>query len=621
MKIFINYKKTWLSITTAIFLTAISIGFYACKKPTDGVNVIVNTGTLSKSPVLIHFTNANLISTTQPGDFSVSITGKDSAMVQMDGGGTKFAASHGFLPLSLTRAAHPSTSTPATFNVTANVPGFTPITQTITLSNDTVTKVYEIKLIEYANPAAGTTALVSSATLNSGATTGVVNLTTPTTASVAQNATLSIPAGTQMLDANGSVINAGNLAVNIVQFAPSTPSIINSFPGGMKADLALDQNGKPIPGGVNFVTGGMLAINMTAGNTPVKSFSKPVSMSIELQPGVTNFANGNTIAVGDTIPLWSYNENTGIWKKEGTATAYLDGSNKLAAKANISHLSYWNLDWSWGSFGGYNTTNRQFSINLTPGGSATVGNWNGLYEVELQTPYGNYLAGFHSYQPQYDYFQSQYIYYYNYYWYGYNYSWYGYYYATNYSKYGFGLANLPSTTQAKVAVYDIINGYTKVGESAVFNPLTTNSVSVNVTTPPPPDYVNVQFNIKGRCSSKSIDVGVSGWFYLWDYTAATRGQRAYSYIYIYNGVIYNYSYNNNTQLGSTNGQLSGSLKMVNGDLYYLESWNNNSWYSTSFTFTKQGFTLPANNTISGSVAYNSNTNTSTVNAVFNVNCN
>src|SRR5580698_3386843 len=85
----------FLSVIALLIILALN----SCTKPNDHISLIVNESTLSKSPVLLHFSNANTSSAVQPGDFNVSISGKDSALVQMDGGTTNFAASHGFLPL------------------------------------------------------------------------------------------------------------------------------------------------------------------------------------------------------------------------------------------------------------------------------------------------------------------------------------------------------------------------------------------------------------------------------------------------------------------------------------------------------------------------------------------
>lgn len=603
-------RRAYIPIIFILFILSITT---ACKRPDEGLDVIVNVGTLVKAPVLIKFNNANKEVTSQIPDFEVTITGKDSAFVQMDGGGRKFTVTHGFLPLTMTSKASPTKTKPLTFNVTAKPTGFAPVTRTIEISSDTMT-IAELDLVQYANPPKGTSAVVSTIPLRSGVA-SATTIKTPVGLGMTETATLTIPDGTKILDVKGTLINASSLQYNIVQYSANTPSNLNSFPGGLEAPLAINDQGKPIPGGVKFITAGMLAINMTANNTPVKNFSKPVEMSIELPQTTDNYNTGKVTSVGDTIPLWSYNENFGVWSKEGVAVVYKNSSGKLAAKASIDHLSYWNLDWYYGG-----TIDGNVSINFNP---TNAQNWNGYYHVVMQSPNGSTYAST-TYQPQYDFYQQEYKYYYSYYWYYwpyYNnyYSWYSYSNYTIYNRYGFGMVRLPYTSQAKIVVYDLYNNYQKVGESGIFNPTTRATVNVAVTTPPPPEYVKVYFNMKGNCTNKRVDFLPSGWFYLYDTT-----WQNYTYVYIYNGQIYNYSYNSNgtaSQVNTSKNGIGGSIQLVNGRRYYMESYTNGKWFTSNFVFRKSDFTIPSTNGLSGIAKYNASDNSVTIEGNVTIACN
>ena len=54
-------------------------------------------------------------------------------------------------------------------------------------------------------------------------------------------------------------------------------------------------------------------------------------------------SEGITLTEGDSVGLWSLNEETGIWKDEGNATIVLLASSPtgLGAKATVSHFSWW----------------------------------------------------------------------------------------------------------------------------------------------------------------------------------------------------------------------------------------------------------------------------------------
>lgn len=58
------------------------------------------------------------------------------------------------------------------------------------------------------------------------------------------------------------------------------------------------------------------------------------------------YQDGSAIAIGDTIPLWSLNEDTGIWLQEGVGTvvASTESPTGLAMNATVGHFSWWNCD-------------------------------------------------------------------------------------------------------------------------------------------------------------------------------------------------------------------------------------------------------------------------------------
>ncbi len=48
-----------------------------------------------------------------------------------------------------------------------------------------------------------------------------------------------------------------------------------------------------------------------------------------------------TIKAGETIPMWSLNDETGQWRAEGNATFATNAAGKLVARLQITHLSDW----------------------------------------------------------------------------------------------------------------------------------------------------------------------------------------------------------------------------------------------------------------------------------------
>jgi len=573
----------------AAFLTVIALlvifALNSCRKPNEHISLIVNESTLAKSPVIVHFANANSSSTVQPGDFDVTISGKDSALVQMDGGATSnFKASHGFLPLSLVSMAQPTPSNPVSFNISAQIPGFAPVTQTVTITKDTAT-VVDISAIEYANPPQGAGVLVNSSSLSDGTSPGVT-LNVPASAGMVETAKITVPEGTQMLDAAGDAISASRLTSNVVDYSATSATSYGAFPGGFSPANVVDASGHPINGGypINFVSAGLLSIKMFADGTPVRHFSKPLQVSMKLNPNTTNFTTGNDIQAGDIVPLWSLTEETGQWKSEGNVTITKDGSGNLVANFQTTHLCCFNLDWSWAVAGHpYGTCFHPLVVRIHCG----AGN-SGVFDVTICTPRNQYLAGAHGeFVHDGDVVVFPYV---------------------------------PDIAQCKVVISNF-NLYLNprlpiLAETILFNPCSQGSIDLTWGAPAPPSFINVTLDIKGHCSNKNVNLLPSGWFFLYDFGAAKINQNPWTYVWVYNGTIL-YAFGN----GITGSNGHYSIRLLNGDQYYMYAFNSYEWYeSPMFTMAPRNFTFPSVAGINGTAIYNGATNTLAITATFSVHC-
>lgn len=572
-------KKRLSTAVLALLITglALTLGIYACKKPTDGINLIVDTAPLSKAPVLVQFVNANQNSTTAlPSSFTVSITGTGASLVQIDGGGTNFTVKGGLLPLSLIKAANPTPTNPITFNIYAVIPGFAPLSQTVTVTSNNISTL-KMSLVEFASPADGTTAAVKQTALTAGVS-PAITIATNTTANMPQTATISIPAGTQMMDVNGNAISATTLNSNVVQYGTAKQTSLSAYPGGFNPTNVLNINGAPINGGVHFVPAGSITIDMTADATPVSKFSKPLPVSFELQSTLTNFITGKTIAVGDTIPLWSMNQNTGQWKLEGKATVAKNTAGNLAANFTISHLTVYDLDWWFTGNGAYNTCQNKLTINLHP---STTGYFTGeQYRVQLETATGDRLLDIKDIDPRFD-------------------------------NLSLNVDSLPQVSSAKITVYNTdTTPWTIVGSSSSFSPCGTGSIDVNFTAPPAADIVNATFNISAKCTNKDVVAYPTGWIYFYDLTAGRTVNAYFS-----NGQIYNQSAPSNK-----------TAQFINGHKYYFATtYSGTNYQSGTFILDKSNIVIPAPQAgvgFSGGAVYNATTNTIAVTAAFTLtNCN
>ncbi|HVX49122.1 MAG TPA: hypothetical protein VHB48_03160 [Chitinophagaceae bacterium] len=521
-------KPQYYIVKTFIVFTACLCFFNSCKKYNQDITWRINTNVYS-SPTLIRFLNSDPAATEEPKDFKVTISGRDANKVVVESGGTEFKAVGGLLPLALVGGVTPTPENPVIFNVYADIPGYAPVSQAIILT-DTAPSVRSVFAVSYANPVKGTSAFSKSSSL-SGGVSGAVTFSTQTNADMTEKATITIQDGTQMLDADGNVINSSNLQTKVIHFGTGTTSSLESFPGGLTAPDALDKNGSPIEGGVTFVTGGLLSIRMLAGGIDVKKFSKPLNVTMEMNSNVINPGTNQSVKAGDSIPVWSLNEQTGQWKCEAMGYVTLDKNGKPSVEFQAAHLSCWNLDWSWQQFGSYKTCNNSLRVIIHADPSYCAGN----FEVTLETKNNQYLGALHG-TPLYNGFECVF-------------------------------AQTPVIDEAKIVITNNGNGKV-VAESVLFTPCSQGVIEVDLGVPPVPDVVAINLNVKGKCTNLNAAFGISGWFYFY-FAAAGPLDDQKVLVHVTNG--------------------AGTLKLVNGANYIIQVCYDQQNYVAAGTFNKENF--------------------------------
>ena len=554
-----SYKNPILIKLLPLIIVIMTITINACKKPTEGINIIVGTNLLFPAPTVVKFSNADSTSANKLTNFPVTISGPGAAYVQMSSGGTNFQVTNGMIALALTKDAHPSASNPISFIISASINNFAPILQNITITQDKLS-IYSIKAVEYAKPATGTTVISSQSTpLVSGVMPATYVLATTKTSTVTEQAMVQFPTGTAMQDVNGNTIsNANVLNFNVVQYGKQ--SALAALPGGTTTTTAINADGTSIAGTVNFVTAGLLQMNLDASGVAVKKFSQPVNVTIELNDNQTNFATQAPIKVGDVIPYWSLNETTGQWKSEGKTTVVLDANGKLSAQIAISHLSCWSVGWSWGSIGAYGTCGSPLTITINTSDPNFKG---GPYNVSLQTPDGTYLGGVQG--------------------------------VTISNGNVITLQSVPSVGQAKIVVSGGIPNISV--QSAIFDACSGN---IAITVPVSSDNtVNVAVDITGICKGKDLTVLPSATFELYQQTGST--------------------YTDAGTLQLVNGK--GTTGLQTGKMYYLTTTYGGTSYTTdAFSVSKADFAI-SSSSLAITAKYDASSNTLNLSGSIPVDCN
>jgi hypothetical protein len=110
------------------------------------------------------------------------------------------------------------------------------------------------------------------------------------------------------------------------------------------ASKLVDPAGNPLPS-VALETAGSVSLTIVADNgTKVKKFSEPIDLTIDINPTTKSPKTGEVVKEGDSIPLFSRDEETGVYTLEGNAVVRkAPNSNKLVANVKVPHLSDWEL--------------------------------------------------------------------------------------------------------------------------------------------------------------------------------------------------------------------------------------------------------------------------------------
>lgn len=161
--------------------------------------------------------------------------------------------------------------------------------------------------------------------------TGVV---TPVT--IATGGTVTVPNSTARVElpADGLVPKNGGAAAGTVNVAvtPINPAVdVNLMPGDFNGISA--GGGSPVP--IESFGALLIDIRDTGGTRYTLAPGKTATIRIPL--------GTLSPAPPATIPLFFFDESTGLWREEGTATLLGTGSNRYY-EGTVTRISYWNAD-------------------------------------------------------------------------------------------------------------------------------------------------------------------------------------------------------------------------------------------------------------------------------------
>lgn len=319
----------------------------SCKKvtnPTDGVKVIVDYD-LIETTFSVKFIDAKtgqLIGWDNNEQVVVKITGENAdAIIDVSGlQRDSYKSINGFIELALDPDYSPSQQNPIKFTVIASKGGYLTTSKLIeVISNDNI--IFEVRMVKLDDPPNGVSRIVdnSGKTDPNGEGENDIVLTTPN-----GMARLIIKAGTILKDSDDEPLS-GQLTIDFIHFSNMEDQSLSAFPGGLRANVEM-QDGSYQQ--VFFFSGGFIAldINDESNNYADTVLVNPMELRMKLPELTYNPYTDGGVAAGDTLPVWSYDIESGEWDYETTDTVFMD-EGEYYINTEMWHLSWWNWDWWW----------------------------------------------------------------------------------------------------------------------------------------------------------------------------------------------------------------------------------------------------------------------------------
>ncbi len=322
------FNRVLLLLLTVIYMQS-------CTKPLKDVNIVVDTNVFKHTAVIeVKSTSGQMIN-----NATVTLSGPGAAEIYNADGLKSFKLAGGMILLALNPKVVPAEGTPVSFNVNIEAPDYLPVSVPVKIYRDQTTSLVTSTMINTKTLPEGVKIQNSAVPLAAnGATTAPVTVSSTTGGGVTETVKIEMPAGTQFRDEQGNVIAATSLSVSTLVGNTSNDEVLRLFPGGgLSASEVKTSSGATTSG--TLLPAALTEISMTANNTPVRNFSQPIELTMQLEPGYINPATGAVIKSGEQLQTYSYSTDKGVWEYESTGTVVVE-DNKLVLKMTTTHLTW-----------------------------------------------------------------------------------------------------------------------------------------------------------------------------------------------------------------------------------------------------------------------------------------
>lgn len=365
-------NKSSISAKSAVAALLLSAFFYlyGCDitDPLDGIKVILDTKE-RETTVSVIFRDA---SSNRPIGFSdnqivnITLTGPDGSEVidLLNRERNSFESRRGFVSFAIRDGRTPTVDNPVELiaQISTQSGDFLATSQRFFV-NTVGSNAFEVSLVnKQALPQGvngGTATQLTSVTTSNGTATDVVLNRDQLGGQTPLQ--LSIPAGTRFFNAQGTALS-GELSAEAFHFNIKEREAIQSFPGGLSGVVSNIEDLASLGGSilntlqtedstVFFTPAGLISMSLTVGGQQVRNADGTMEFCIGLPDGILN-RSGDRVAVGSSVPIWSYDRGIGEWTFEfeaevqETPTADPIFDNTISPTfvcGTTNHFSFWTV--------------------------------------------------------------------------------------------------------------------------------------------------------------------------------------------------------------------------------------------------------------------------------------
>jgi hypothetical protein len=317
----------------------------ACQNPLDGVKIGLKDP-LQEGVIQYHFYDP--AGNPLPKEYQIRIAGPNASQVVTTVNTTHFKLNtDGNLLLAPSPTAVYSSQTPFRYTLALEAENYLPLVQPTVLAS-TNRQSRTLGWINMLKPPVTMAAAVNKGLASSDGTvaTSFATITTQS-ANGADQATVTLPQGLRLTDRDGQSVGS-NLTLSVIHTNARTDQSTTYIPGNGVLSNVNGRNGGASLGTVRLIAiGGSVTMQVHNENYALAStVSKLIPWRMDLNPAMSNLANGKAIQEGDSIPLFSYDAFTNRWQEEEPGVVRRNAqTNRFEYQANARMMATYVVGW------------------------------------------------------------------------------------------------------------------------------------------------------------------------------------------------------------------------------------------------------------------------------------